>query len=680
MYIKEGFDGEFGIIKLFKEGETRSYTLHGSLFEESESRYLVVNNPRPLIGFDIAEYRKLKARGLESESSEARSSKAEFITGKKPSELNAEQTSAVEHLTGPALILAGPGTGKTEVITARIAYLIKNCKAEPDRILAITFTNKAAGEMKERLSVTLDEQILNRLTVCTFHAFGLSVIKEFMENCGKKEFLSVIDEDDKKHILSEIVTGKSGITDMSERISEIKQSLIPENDISDSPIGEIFGKYNNILRQSNTFDFDDLITFPVHIFRNYPEILAKYRKRIEWILIDEYQDINQAQYILIKLLMPGSDSNLFVVGDPNQAIYGFRGADVRYIQMFREDYENATVFRLKKSYRCSDSILKASENILKTNQKFLEGLQKGVKIKISENPTDKSEAEFVARNIENMIGGMGFFSIDSQVAEGAKYEGIESLSDFAVLCRTSLQMPVIEKALNDHNIPYQKIGEVPILKQEPVKSILDVYRIISNPENTFLKSRLLKKINISEEILQKLKESFEGKSLISKLELITSICFQNRFKNEFVQSILIDLAKQYEGNEEALLQHILLGTGIDTWKPKTEAVNLMTLHSSKGLEFSCVFITGCEENLIPYSLYEKKTADPEEERRLLYVGMTRAKNYLFLTNARQRLLMGKELIQRRSYFLDEIEKELIETEVAHINTKKKKESDQLELF
>jgi DNA helicase-2/ATP-dependent DNA helicase PcrA len=280
-----------------------------------------------------------------------------------------------------------------------------------------------------------------------------------------------------------------------------------------------------------------------------------------------------------------------------------------------------------------------------------------------------------------MIGGMGFFSIDSQVAEGSKYEEIESLSDFAILCRISRQMPAIEKALKDHNIPYQKIGENSILKQEPVKSVLDIYRMITNPENTFLKSRLLKKLNISDAKLQQIKEISEGKSLKNKLELIIGICFQNQFKeDELLHTVLLDNAEQFESNEEAFMQHILLGTGIDTWKPKTEAVNLMTLHASKGLEFSCVFITGCEENLIPYSLYEKRSADPEEERRLLYVGMTRAKNYLFLTHALRRFLTGREFIQKRSSFLDEIEKELIETEAVQIKIKNIKDRDQLELF
>jgi DNA helicase-2/ATP-dependent DNA helicase PcrA len=697
VYIQEGFDGEYGMIKVFKEGEIKSYSVSASLFEEPESAYHTSISPRPLVSFDLAAFRKFKLQKDEIESVKPgpvipEILASESISGldhkqsvgvehEKLPRLNDEQLAAAKHFNGPAIILAGPGTGKTHVLTTRIADLIQKRNVNPGKILAITFTNKAAREMKNRLELMLDKQTLNTLRICTFHAFGLSVIKEYVADSGIAEYLSVIDEDDKKQIMSEIVIDRAAINEMCEKISDIKQSLIPETEINDTALAEALTKYNRTLRQSNAFDFDDLVSFPVHIFNKHPEILSDYRSRTEWILVDEYQDINHAQYSMIRMLMPEPCSNLFVIGDPDQAIYGFRGADVRYINMFRNDYKDAAVFRLKISYRCSDSILQASGNVLKANQKFLEGLQKGVRIKISENATDKSEAEFVARNIENMIGGMGFFSMDSQVAEGTKYEGIESLSDFVILCRISRQMPPIEKALKDHNIPYQKIGEESIFKQEPVKSVLDVYRILSNPVNAFLKSRLIKQQIISERSLLQLKEIIEGKDLVSKLEYIISNCFQNHVgDHEIIINMLLDIAGQYKDNEEEFQEHILLGTGIDTWKPKIEAVNLLTLHASKGLEFSCVFITGCEENLIPYSLYEKKPADPEEERRLLYVGMTRARNYLFLTNTRRRFLMGKEYLQTRSHFLDEIEKELTETEVPKIKIKEKKDKDQLELF
>ena len=613
VYVQEGFDGEYGIIKVFQEGEAKSYNFSASLFEQPENRNFTLKSPIPLVSLDLPAFRKLKLQNTGKESVGVKPSEPEILTREKFSGLNDEQAAATEHFYGPAIILAGPGTGKTHVLTTRVANLIQKRNIDPGSILAITFTNKAAREMNERLELLVDKKILNNLRICTFHAFGLSIIKAYLSNSGITECLTVLDTDDKKQILSEIIMDRSAISEMCEKISELKQSLIPETGITDAVLAEVLIKYNRTLRKSNAFDFDDLVSFPEQIFHNHPELLSEYQSRIEWILVDEYQDINHAQYSIIRMLMPEPDSNLFVIGDPDQAIYGFRGADVRYIHMFRNDYQNAAVFRLRTSYRCSDAILQASGNVLKTDQRFLEGIQKGVRIKISENATDKSEAEFIARNIEKLIGGMGFFSIDSQVSEGSKYDEIESLSDFAVLCRISRQMPAIEKALNDHHIPYQKISEDSILKQEPIKSVMDVYRIMSNPGNAFLRSRLIKQQIISEKSLIQLKEINEGKDPVRKLEIILNNYFQKHFRDhEIMVTMLMDIAEQYKGDEEGFLEHILIGTGIDAWKPKIEAVNLMTLHASKGLEFSCVFVTGCEENLIPYSLAEKKPADPEE--------------------------------------------------------------------
>jgi DNA helicase-2/ATP-dependent DNA helicase PcrA len=683
VYIQEGFDGEFGVIKVFKEGESENYLQSASLFEESESKYLTKNNPRPLMSFNLEAFRKLKQEKAETkdEAVELSLTDIQFTDNSILSGLNHEQGKATTHYSGPAIILAGPGTGKTKVLTTRMAYLILNKNVNPGSILAITFTNKAAREMRNRLSLLLDKHNLDKLNISTFHAFGLSIIKEYLINSELPDEFTVINEDDKKQILSGLGVSKSGISEISEKITEIKQTLKNENEITDTVLAGIFKRYNQTLRHSNIFDYDDLISFPVQLFLENPVLLSEYRKNIQWILVDEYQDVNFSQYRLIRMLMPEPDSNLFVIGDPDQAIYGFRGANVQYIQMFKDDYLNASIFKLEKSYRCTDSILRASGNVLKESRKFLEGLQKGVRINISENVTDKSEAEFIARTIEKMIGGVGFFSIDSQVVEGHEEEEIESLSDFAVLCRIGKQMPVIEKALKDHNIPYQKVGEDPFFRQEPVKSVLDVYRFVTNTGNIFLKERLLKQEIIDESSLALLMKTIDGKTLVGKLEHIFNTCFlKDSEKNSFILSRLIEIAKEYEGNEEDFLQHILLGTGIDTWKSKIEAVNLMTLHASKGLEFNCVFIAGCEESLIPYSLFEKSRIDPDEERRLLYVGMTRAKNYLFLSYAKRRFLMGKEYFQKRSFFLDQIEKELVEIRKQEIKKTEKKDKEQLKLF
>jgi len=682
VYIKEGFDGEFGAIRVFQEGESKNYLQTASLFEDSTEKYRTQNNPRPLVSFDLEAFRKLKREKPETQTEIIEASKTGPASPDNGilSELNTEQSKAAAHYRGPAIILAGPGTGKTKVLTTRIAYLILEKQVNPGSILAITFTNKAAREMKERLSLLLENHSLDILTISTFHAFGLSVIKEYWENSGSTDTLSVIDDEDKKQILTGLGLDQSKVTEISEKITEVKQSLQDENGIGDETLVAIFNKYNQTLRSLHAFDFDDLIGFTVQLFIKHPELLSAYRGKIEWLLVDEYQDINYAQYRLISMLMPDRESNLFVIGDPDQAIYGFRGASAQYIQLFKDDYR-AAVFTLIKSYRCSDIILRASDNVLKESRKFLEGLQEGVKIKISENASDKSEAEYIARMIEKMIGGMGFFSIDSQVAEGYKEQGIESLSDFAVLCRIGKQMPVIEKAFKDHNIPYQKVGEDPFFKQKQIRAVVDIYRFASNPGNAMLRSRIQKQSGMTEYKLIQIIENLNGKKLIGKLQhIINSQVQDNLEKHKVMFDQLMELAEQYEGEEEEFLQHTVLGTGIDTWKPKAEAVNLMTIHASKGLEFNCVFISGCEENLIPYSLFGKNPVDPNEERRLLYVGMTRATYYLFLTCARRRFLMGKEYHQNRSHFIDQIEKEIIETEEQIIKRKDKTDDEQLSLF
>ncbi len=681
VYIKEGFDGEFGTIKVFQEGESENYLQSASLFEESTEPYHTKNQPRPLVSFDLEAFRKLKQKKPEGQPETeppiaAPASRDNGIL----SELNREQYSAATHSMGPAIILAGPGTGKTKVLTARIAYLILERQVNPENILAITFTNKAAQEMQDRLSRLLENTHLDKITISTFHAFGLSVIKEYGKRSGSQEKISVIDEEDKKQILAGFISGQSNVSEFSKKITEVKQSLRDEKSIENETLAEIFKKYTQALRSFNAFDFDDLIGFTVHLFTNHPEFLSVYQSKIEWLLIDEYQDINFAQYRLVSMLMPDRESNLFVIGDPEQAIYGFRGASAQYIQRIKEDYQ-AAVFTLKKSYRCSDLILRASDNVLTESRKFLEGLQEGVKIKISGNVSDKSEAEYIARTIEKLIGGMGFFSIDSQVAEGSKEQGIESLSDFAVLCRIGKQMPTIEKAFRDHNIPYQKVGEDPFFRQKQVRSVLDIYRLNSSPGNDMLRSRILKQSGMTEYKLMHIIEGLYGKTLTGKLQyIVNSHAKEDLEKNKLMFDPLMEFAEQYEGKEDDFLQQIVLGTGVDTWKPETEAVSLMTIHASKGLEFNCVFISGCENNLIPYSLFGDHSVDLNEERRLLYVGMTRAKKFLFLTHARRRFLIGKEYHQERSRFIDQIEKELIETEEQIIKRKDKTGEEQLSLF
>jgi superfamily I DNA/RNA helicase len=600
------------------------------------------------------------------------------------SNLNPEQKKAVEHTRGPALIIAGPGTGKTRVIAVRIANLIKNKKVNPQNILAVTFTNKAANEMKERLELLLDKEIVSRLQVSTFHAFGYSIINEYLNNIGRRKNFSIINEDDKRIILQlKFGRDKKQVKKISDCITKAKQNLKTSDEINEKETSEIFKKYEEILKEQNLFDLDDLIYQPVKIFEKHPEILTLYRKKYQWIMIDEYQDINYAQYYMIRKLMLENDSNLCVIGDPNQGIYGFRGADVKFINQFIDDYPKAVLYQLKKSYRCPENVLKASMNVIQedSEKEFIEGIESGLKVKISENSSDKSEAEYVARTIERMMGGLRFFSIDSQITEGNEDADIKSLSDFVVLCRIKTQMKVLEKAFKDHSIPYQKIGTESLFNQEPIKSIIEIINFLRNPDQTYLKEKLYKKVkNID---FKKLKSKISNESVKEEvIEIIDNYFKEEKDKEEIKK--LITFAGNFGNNTDEFLKNIALGTEVDVFQQNLEKVTLMTIHAVKGLEFQCVFIVGCEEGLLPYSLFESQVSDYDEEKRLLYVGMTRAKKFLFLTHAKRRFIMGKKYRLERSSFLNRIEKELIEYSKSEYKKKEKKEKEkddlQLELF
>jgi len=438
------------------------------------------------------------------------------------------------------------------------------------------------------------------------------------------------------------------------------------------------------LKEQNIFDLDDLLYFPVKVFSQFPEILNLLRDRFKWICIDEYQDLNYAQYQLVRLLMPSSNADLFVIGDSDQAIYGFRGADVRFIQSFLEDYPEATVYKLNKSYRCSDTILRASSQVIdkKDDHAILEGLMNGVAINVSQHPTDKSEAEFVARSIESMMGGVRFFSIDSQITEGEKATEINSLSEFAVLCRLNSQLRLLEKAFVDHGIPYQTVGTDPFFQKPPTRGVLDLMKIVKNPKNTFLIDIYLRKGVICREDIEFLTSLVNCAGMVKDTVAKVADKFYSKEKSEqgalFRQ--LFHLAEEFGDSIEQFFDFVATGTGADMYRRDTENVTLMTLHAAKGLEFQCVFIVGCENGLLPYSLFEHKMADFEEERRLFYVGMTRAKHFLFLSHARKRFLFGRDYHLQKSPFLDAIEDQLVKRSEKEYRRTERREDGQLDLF
>ncbi|OQY17405.1 MAG: hypothetical protein B6I32_00890 [Desulfobacterium sp. 4572_20] len=677
VFIEEGYDGKFGRIKVFSLGEVQSLSSQISLFDQSyekpdktrisvEDLHIRVDKKRPEV--DLKE------------------SERQFHETTYGITMNSIQKEAVNHYKGPCLILAGPGTGKTLTLTMRIMRLITSWGVDPKNILAITFTNKAAEEVKKRIRDGLDDKsILKKVTVSTFHSFGLSLLKEHAHHFGRSPGFAIFGNEEKAYIFtSSLGVKRRDIDGVAEQIRLAKNRMHTPSELENGELASLYAAYEDRLKKENAFDIDDLVVCPVRLLRDSSNTREIVQERYPWVCIDEYQDINFAQYSLIRLLVPQENSNIFAIGDPDQAIYGFRGADNTFIKQFKDDYPCATIYGLTTSYRCSKTILEASGQVVRPREggNLLEGIEAGVSIDIRECSTEKSEAEFVARTIEKFMGGVRFFSFDSQITDGSEESEAISFSDFAVLFRLSRMVPDIIKAMNDHGIPYQLVGEEPFFKQEPVKTVVDVLRLIMMPSHSVLHQRLKEKHirGLSESSLLKIKRNKNIHSIEEYFSEIITLFFPDiMVSHQDAIERLFSLSKEYGSDISSFLSLLQLGSPSDTYNPSTEQVALMTIHAAKGLEFFHVFIIGCEDGILPYTLFSKDTSDIEEERRLLYVGMTRAKQTLFLSHAKKRNLFGNSFHLPISPFLKNIKEELIKRGRAE-KGKKKKQDKQLSLF
>jgi uncharacterized protein (TIGR00375 family) len=703
VHIEEGYDGEYGRIRVFGDGEIGPYGQETSLFsmqagsseKATDSALDVAQQPSRgrsmpklpggcgFFDFDIHAYRELRGSLMQAGHDGLSLFTPAQTLPNLLAELNPEQQKAAMHGTGPALVLAGPGTGKTKVLTCRIARLIHE-GIDADSILAVTFSNRAAEEMRTRIAGMMKgEATVRNFHICTFHAFGLDMLKGHLDSFSRTEGFTILDEKDSGQIISQITDVDPGDGDrIRAAISREKRRCGEQHERPDPEIGIILHRYEETLIQHNAFDFDDLICKPVSLLREFTDVLQAYRERYRYLLIDEYQDINQAQYELVRLLMPGPEANLFAIGDPDQAIYGFRGADVGFINRFLNDYPGAVMYSLKKSYRCSNFILNASQRVMGRSEGkpgFLEGLSRGIRVKITEQSSDRSEAEFVARTIERMMGGLRFFSMDSDISEGSTEQDIQSLSDFAVLCRVREQMRSMVEAFENHSIPHQVIGTTPFYREEPASSVIDLLKLSVIPDNTLLRDRLVQRRVLS--INESLAGRWDGWLVKDAAENCAAQFFhEERSKKDRHFQRLFDLCEEFGKDIHAFLQYADLGAGTDAYREGLEQATLMTIHAAKGLEFPCVFIIGCEDGMLPYTLFVKRRADVDEERRLLYVGMTRAQKYLILSHARKRFMFGKAYSLKRSRFLDAIEEELFDFLQTEYISKPKKSGNQLELF
>ena len=657
VYIEEGYDGEFGQVKVFRPGEIHSLSSQISFFDQAYER----PDKRGITVEDLNLHIPEKKGSVVPQEKKVERSETEYGFA-----LNPIQEEAVNHYKGPCLILAGPGTGKTFTLTMRIARLVTHRGEDPASILAITFTNKAAEEMKKRIAAAYaDEHISKKITIATFHSFGMSLLREYAATFGRSGDFAVFGDDEKAYILRSCLGLKRrDFKKFAEGIRLAKTRMQLPSELEDDELANYYAAYEDWLKKEDAFDIDDLIVYPVRLLRDGAGTGAAIRERYPWVCIDEYQDINLAQYQLIRLLAPDKDSNIFAIGDPDQAIYGFRGADNIFIQRFRDDYPSAAIYELRASYRCPKTILEASDQVVRPGggRNALEGLGEGVSIGIQECPTAKSEAEFVARTIEKLMGGVRFFSLDSQITDGSEDEEAPSFSDFGVLFRLSRMAPDIVKAMNDHGIPFQVVGEEPFFRHEPISTVIDILRMIVMPSNTIPFQKLSeKKIDgFNETSLLEIRENTQLHSAEQYIrEIIATYLPDIMVTHKDDVDRLLALSTPYRTDISSFLSFLQLGSGVDTYSKSAEQVALMTLHAAKGLEFSYVFIIGCEDGLLPYTLFTKGDSDPEEERRLLYVGMTRAKRMLSLSHAKKRNLYGRTFTLPISPFLGSIKEELV---------------------
>jgi DNA helicase II / ATP-dependent DNA helicase PcrA len=632
--------------------------------------------------------------------------------------LNEPQREAVQHGEGPLLILAGAGSGKTAVLTRRIAYLVHTGAARAGEILAITFTNKAAQEMRERVEVLVGRRA-RAMWVMTFHSACVRMLRAEGDKLGYTRGFTIYDEADSVRLIKQCMDEldvdpkrfapraiKRQISDAKNQLIDAEGYRIKVGSFFEQTAADVYEVYEQRAHSMNAMDFDDLLFRCVNLFELFPEVLERYRGQFRWVLVDEYQDTNRAQYRWLQLLA-GNHRNLCVVGDEDQAIYGFRGADIRNILEFEDDFQDATVIRLEQNYRSTQTILSAANgvvtnNVARKSKTLWTDLGQGDPIHVRELEDEHAEARFVVNEIERIVDQGG------------------SRDEVAVFYRTNAQSRVLEDMLTRYKLPYQVIGGTKFYERAEIKDAMAYLTLLVNPHDVVAFQRVVnsprrgigdttqarivghantlgesvwdvasspeevpglgaaavKAVDRFMSIMERLRERVESASVGNLLEETLSesgyrdaleaertIEAQGRLEN--LQE-LVGVAREYdsvaeEPSLEEFLQQIALFADQDALRDDEGTVTLMTLHNAKGLEFPVVFMIGCEEGVFPHSR-AVESGDLEEERRLCYVGITRAKRELFVSYARMRALYGQRDWNLPSRFIDEIPADLTDRE------------------
>lgn len=626
-------------------------------------------------------------------------------------DLNEVQRQAVKTLSGPVMIIAGAGSGKTRVLTYRVAHLM-SCGVPPHQILALTFTNKAANEMKERIIRLVGEKA-SVLWMGTFHSMFARILRKEAQHLGYTPSFTIYDSDDSvnaiRRCMEMVAVSAQQVPPqaIASRISNAKNQLLTPakyaasaTDFVEEKIGRVYAEYVSLLQRSNAMDFDDLLIKPIELFRRHPEILKKYHHRFRFVLVDEFQDTNRAQYEVIKLLAQ-DHKNICVVGDDAQSIYAFRGADIRNILDFSRDYAECQTFRLEQNYRSTKSILRAADKLIKFNVDQLKKNlwtenQTGEKPRLLECVDDRDEGHQILAVLQEEVA-----------AEQ------RALKDFAILYRTNAQSRSLEDVLRRNGVPYVIVGGIRFYERKEIKDVLAYLRLIVNnrddqsflraigypsrgigdtsvdrlqdfaaretlslletcgrvKEITSIQERIRKSIHNFHSFVRKY-EGLRTKMSMSELarSMVDELGILRAFKDEGttesmgrwenVQELLSAITEfgdeHPDGTLETFLEEVSLVADIDTWDETRNVVTLMTLHASKGLEFPVIFIAGVEEGLLPFYTSAIDRAALEEERRLLYVGITRAQSKLILSKTQMRYRFGESTFASPSRFLSEI--------------------------
>ena len=639
--------------------------------------------------------------------------------------LNDRQREAVLYNEGPLLIIAGAGAGKTKTLTTKIAYLIEEEHVSPYNILAITFTNKAAKEMKDRLYLLVGSDA-SKLQVSTFHSFGLKLLRENYETLGYDKNFVIMDSDDSLTVVKKILKDMDldpkiyNPRAIRNKISSCKNEMMSPKAyeryaISDYEkiVQQVYEKYETKLQRNNSVDFDDLLLLPIELFKNNPDTLDKYQDLYKYLLIDEYQDTNEAQYILTKLLC-AKHRKITCVGDDSQSIYSFRGANYKNILNFEKDYQDAKTILLEENYRSTSTILDAANQVIKNNiqrkdKNLWTNRGVGEKIKYYRAYNERDEAQYVIRKVKELVN------------RGTEYQ------DISVLYRTNAQSRVLEEEMLKENLPYRVIGSFYFYSRKEIKDLIAYLRLIHNSKDNVSLLRVINtpKRGIGLKTIENLTEQadlngtsiyeaissgkeLEFKSTIEKLkllsdeltltELIDKVLDASGLRAELEAEKSLEaevrlenleefksITKSFEEREglislEDFLLEISLISDVEEYKDDPNRISLMTVHSVKGLEFNHVFVVGMEEGIFPHMNSLMENSELEEERRLCYVAITRAKDDLHLINARRRTLFGKEQINPVSRFISEISADLMESNVKDEIPQKVEKIDKKEVF